>query len=168
VLRFALATIFTLNCAAVLAGEMPKLPDNLPPLPTDYIRVGSWSGPYAGLLTGVIQHDGMAAALAAVAGYNFEAEALIGVEAQAMLTGDGEVSLAAAGRLGLISDDKLALFGLAGAGMRSDSGAFVLAGGGLELALDETWRARAQYQHAFDLSSEAGNDAVLIGLTFGF
>jgi hypothetical protein len=167
VLRFAIAIAFAFASGAALAGSMPKLPDDLPPLPTDYLRIGTWSGPYAGLLSGVVVDDAPSPALAAIAGYTFETDALVGVEAQAILAADGTVSVAGIGRLGIASND-LAVFGLAGAGMASEDGAFALLGGGVELALADAWRGRLQYEHAIDLSSHIETGIALVGLTRGF
>jgi opacity protein-like surface antigen len=153
---------------AAQAGPMPVLPE-LPPLPTDYASAGFHNGSYVGVVGGIVEGQGVPAAVGLLAGTTFLSgdEVNFGLEALALMQGSG-LSVDLAARVGVPLGDQLALFGHAGLGLKVEDGLFATLGGGLEYAATETLTWRAQYRYEHDLSGDASGHGVLFGALIGF
>jgi outer membrane immunogenic protein len=134
-----------------------------------------WNGFYAGIY-GVAQHSGVngsQAGLGVVAGVNAQIDfVLVGAEVNLQgLTGDtvdtayGEV----VGRGGLILNDDVLLYAAAGYGWDIAGGETdVLAGGGIEFAVNDELSLNAQYLRGFDQTGDNPKDQVTLGARFHF
>lgn len=134
-----------------------------------------WSGFYSGVygVVGHSQDDGPQVGVGLSAGVNALIDfVLVGAEVNLQgVTGDtvetayGEV----VGRTGLILNDDILLYAAAGfgwdlAGGRSD----ILAGGGVEIAVNDELSLNAQYLRGFDQASDNPTDQVTLGARFHF
>jgi len=134
-----------------------------------------WGGFYAGFY-GVAQNiedNGTQAGLGLTAGVNAQIDfVLVGAEVNLQgLTGDtvdtayGEV----VGRTGLVLNDDVLLYAAAGYGWDLASGeSDVLAGGGVEFAVNDELSLNAQYLRGFDQTGDSPKDQVTLGARFHF
>jgi outer membrane immunogenic protein len=134
-----------------------------------------WSGFYAGFY-GVAQRsqdNGAQAGLGLTAGVNAQINfVLVGAEVNLQgLTGDtvdtayGEV----VGRTGLVLNDDILLYAAAGYGWDLAGGeSDVLAGGGVEFAVNDELSLNAQYLRGFDQTGDNPKDQVTLGARFHF
>ncbi len=134
-----------------------------------------WNGFYAGVFGTVRQDeaDGTQAGAGLSAGVNAQIDfVLVGAEVSLQgLGGDtvdttyGEV----VGRAGLILNDDVLLYAAAGYGWDLAGGqSGLLAGGGVELAVNDDLSVNAQYLRGFDSSGDAASDQVTFGARFQF
>jgi len=134
-----------------------------------------WSGFYAGVygVAGRSEDDGTRVGLGLTAGVNAQIDfVLVGAEVSLQgLTGDtldtayGEV----VGRTGLILNDDILLYAAAGygwdlAGGQSD----ILAGAGVEFAVNNQLSLNAQYLRGFDQVGDNPKDQLTLGARFHF
>lgn len=134
-----------------------------------------WNGFYAGVY-GVAQYSestGGQAGLGLTAGVNAQIDfVLVGAEVNLQgLTGDsvdtayGEVL----GRTGLVLDDDILLYAAAGYGWDLAGGeSDILAGGGVELAVNDELSLNAQYLRGFDQTGGDPKDQVTLGARIHF
>lgn len=134
-----------------------------------------WSGFYAGIY-GVAQqseNNGTRAGLGLTAGVNAQIDfVLVGAEVNLQgLTGDsvdtayGEVL----GRTGLVLDDDILLYAAAGYGWDIAGGeGDILAGGGVEFAVNDGVSLNAQYLRGFDQTGDNPKDQVTLGARIHF
>ena len=134
-----------------------------------------WGGFYAGVY-GVAQRsdaNGTQAGLGVTAGVNAQIDfVLVGAEVNLQgLTGDtvdtayGEV----VGRGGIVLDDDVLLYAAAGYGWDIAGGeGNVLAGGGIEFAVNDELSLNAQYLRGFDQMGDNPKDQVTLGARFHF
>ncbi len=153
--------------AAVYANEMPALPD-LPPLPTDYVSIGSVGGPYVGLLGGPTVGP-LRGGVSALAGYSWVGDdtflALEGtVQGYFDETGSIDVGL----RGGLLLDQSVEVGGLVALGLHSTEGTYVRVAPSVQFKVSEGASARLQVQHDIDLSGDPGRTSVMSGMVFRF
>lgn len=134
-----------------------------------------WSGFYAGIYGTAQRSDanGTQAGLGLTAGVNAQIDfVLVGAEVSLQgLTGDtvdtayGEV----VGRGGLVLNDDVLLYAAAGYGWDLAGGeSDILAGGGVELAVNDELSLNAQYLRGFDQSGDNAKDQVTLGARFHF
>lgn len=134
-----------------------------------------WSGFYAGIY-GVAQHsdsNGTQAGLGLTVGVNAQIDfVLVGAEVSLQgLAGDavdtayGEV----VGRTGLVLNDDVLLYAAAGYGWDLAGGeSDILAGGGVEYAVNDDLSLNAQYLRGFDQTGGNPKDQVTFGARFHF
>jgi len=134
-----------------------------------------WSGFYAGVY-GVVQQgatSGAQAGLGLTAGVNAQIDfVLVGAEVNLQgLTGDtldtayGEVL----GRSGLVLNDDILLYAAAGFGWDLAGGeSDILAGGGVEFAVNDELSLNAQYLRGFDQTGDNPKDQLTLGARFHF
>jgi outer membrane immunogenic protein len=134
-----------------------------------------WNGFYAGVF-GTAQHsenNGTQAGLGLAAGVNAQIDfVLVGAEVSLQgLTGDtvdtayGEVL----GRTGLVLNDDILLYAAAGYGWDLAGGeSDVLAGAGVEFAVNDELSLNAQYLRGFDQTGDNPKDQVSVGARFHF
>ncbi|WP_332690654.1 hypothetical protein [Devosia sp.] len=164
---FALvAALFSSTVGPVMAGPMPVLPD-LPPLPTTYVSVGT-DGLYAGILAGYSSNGPGGAALGIVVGNTVRAsDLLIGVEGLALVS-NGDAEIEAGVRIGLPLTDALSVFGNAGLGHSTATGAFASIGISTDFLLTSDVALRLDYRYGHDLSGDPANHRILGGLVRAF
>lgn len=173
-----LATAFALSAlpAIALAADPITVPldstGRSVPL-TD--SAADWSGFYAGVY-GVVQQgeaSGGQVGLGLTAGVNAQIDfVLVGAEVNLQgLTGDAVDTAygSVLGRSGLVLDDNILLYAAAGygwdlAGGQSD----VLAGGGVEFAVNDQLSLNAQYLRGFDQTGDNAKDQLSLGARFHF
>jgi outer membrane immunogenic protein len=134
-----------------------------------------WSGFYAGVF-GVAQQDGASggqAGLGLTAGVNAQIDfILVGAEVSLQaLTGDTVDTAygSVLGRTGLLLGDDVLLFAAAGYGWDLAGGdADLLAGGGVEFAINDQLSLNAQYLRGFDPTSDNASDQLTLGARFHF
>lgn len=134
-----------------------------------------WNGFYAGLY-GVAQQsqdDGAQVGVAVTAGVNAQIDfVLVGAEVSLQGLTDDTVDTAygeVVGRTGLILDDDVLLYAAAGfgwdlAGGQSD----ILAGAGIEFAVNDELSLNAQYLRGFDQVGDNSKDQLTLGARFHF
>lgn len=134
-----------------------------------------WSGFYAGVY-GVVDNseaNGVQVGLGLTAGINAQIDfVLVGAEVSLQgLTGDsidtayGEVL----GRTGLVLDDDILLYAAAGYGWDLAGGQTdILAGGGVEFAVNDQLSLNAQYLRGFDEIGDNPKDQVTLGARIHF
>jgi outer membrane immunogenic protein len=135
----------------------------------------NWSGFYAGVF-GVARHspaNGAQAGLGLTTGVNAQIDfVLVGAEVSLQgLTGDsvdtayGEV----VGRTGLVLNDDVLLYAAAGYGWDLAGGeSDMLAGAGVEFAVNDELSLNAQYLRGFDQVGDNPKDQVTLGARFHF
>jgi outer membrane immunogenic protein len=134
-----------------------------------------WSGFYAGFYGVAQQSDanGTQAGFGVTVGVNAQIDfVLVGAEVNLQgLTGDtvdtayGEV----VGRGGLVLNDDVLLYAAAGYGWDIAGGeSDVLAGGGIEFAVNDELSLNAQYLRGFDQAGDNAKDQVTLGARFHF
>lgn len=134
-----------------------------------------WSGFYAGIYGAAQRSDanGVQAGLGLTAGINAQIDfVLVGAEVSLQgLAGDtvdtayGEV----VGRTGLILDDDVLLYAAAGYGWDLAGGeSDILAGGGVEFAINDELSVNAQYLRGFDQTGNNPKDQLTLGARFHF
>jgi len=175
-LRVLIAAVGLLAAPAALAADPITVPvdstgRSIPVTDT----VTDWSGFYAGIY-GVAQSsddNGTQAGLGLSAGVNAQIDfVLVGAEVNLQaLTGDavdtayGQV----VGRGGLILNEDVLLYAAAGYGWDLAGGeSDVLAGGGVELSLNEQLSLNAQYLRGFDQAGDNPKDQLTLGARFHF
>jgi outer membrane immunogenic protein len=134
-----------------------------------------WNGFYAGVYGTVQQTDdnGAQAGLGLAAGVNAQIDfVLVGAEVSLQgLTGDtvdtayGEVL----GRTGLVLNDDVLLYAAAGYGWDLAGGqGDLLAGAGVEFAVNDQFSLNAQYLRGFDQAGDGTSDQISLGARFHF
>jgi len=134
-----------------------------------------WSGFYAGVY-GVAQQGeatGGQAGLGVTLGVNAQIDfVLVGAEVnlQGLTSGTVETTYGeVVGRSGMILNDDVLLYAAAGYGWDLAGGASsVLAGGGVEFAVNEGLSLNAQYLRGFDPTGDNSTDQVALGARFHF
>ncbi len=173
-----LATAFVLSVlpAAALAADPITVPiDSTGRTVPLTAGATDWSGFYAGIYGVARQSEanGLEAGLGLAVGVNAQIDfVLVGAEVNMQgLTGDtvdtayGEV----VGRTGLILDDDILLYAAAGFGWDLAGGeSDILAGGGVEFALNDEVSLNAQYLRGFDQTGDNAKDQVTFGARFHF
>lgn len=134
-----------------------------------------WSGFYAGVY-GVAQNsenNGVQAGLGLTAGVNAQIDFVLvgaevnlqGVTSDSIDTAYGEVL----GRTGLVLDDDILLYAAAGYGWDLAGGeSDILAGGGVEFAINDELSLNAQYLRGFDQTGDNPKDQVTLGARIHF
>ncbi|WP_375451399.1 hypothetical protein [uncultured Devosia sp.] len=146
---------------------MPTLPD-LPPLPENYAPAGGVGGLYAGIVGGFSTNDTGRGVIGVVAGTAVVGDTVVfGLEGMGLIE-DGSSSLEAGLRLGLPVTDSVRIFSQASLGADSADGAFAGLGASVDYLFSDSLTLRGQYRHAFDLSGDADQDLLLIGIVFNF
>ena len=126
-----------------------------------------WEGPYAGLF--VLGHSAGIWGVGVDAGVNVSVSEgfLLGragyVAGLSDNTGAGQVH----GRAGFLATDQVLLYGLAGIGIDSLTGAFVPVGVGAEIAVADNLTLRAQYQFQWDFDDSL-DDAHVVKIGFNW
>ncbi len=134
-----------------------------------------WSGFYAGIFGVAQQGDasGGQVGLGIAAGVNAQIDfVLVGAEVNLQgLAGDtidtayGSV----VGRTGLVLNDDILLYAAAGYGWDlAGGGAGLLAGGGVEFAVNDQLSLNAQYLRGFDQAGDTARDQLTLGARFHF
>lgn len=134
-----------------------------------------WNGFYAGVFGGAQQGEasGGQVGLGIAAGVNAQIDfVLVGAEVNLLgLTGD-TVDTAygtVLGRTGLILDDDILLYAAAGYGWDlAGGGSGLLAGGGIEFAVNDQLSLNAQYLRGFDQAEDIARDQLTLGARFHF
>ncbi len=137
--------------------------------------VSDWSGFYAGVYGAARADDGNGAqgGLGVAVGVNAQIDfVLIGAEVNLQgLTGDtidtayGSV----VGRTGLLVDDDILIYAATGLGWDLAGGQTdLLAGGGVEFALNDQLSLNAQYLRGFDPAGDETSDQFTLGARFQF
>ena len=138
-----------------------------------------WSGFYAGVFAG-IQDGGSSdsqASLGLQAGVNAQFDfVLLGAEVsvRGLPAADSEIARTGHGqilaRAGLVVDDNVLVYAASGYGI--DLGApndgEILAGGGVEFAVNNTVSLEAEYLHGFPLDGSDSSDQITFGANFHF
>jgi outer membrane immunogenic protein len=132
-----------------------------------------WSGFYAGVYGAIGQGESRQAGLGLAAGVNAQIGfVLVGAEVSLQGMTDEAVDTAygaVVGRAGLLLDDDILLYAAAGYGWDLAGGeAGLLAGGGLEFAVNDQLSLNAQYLRGFDQDGEATRDQLTLGARFHF
>jgi outer membrane immunogenic protein len=136
-----------------------------------------WSGFYAGIygLGQVSAVGGNQYGIGVSAGVNAQLDfVLVGAEVALQGVTGGNLDTAygqVLGRVGVLITDDLLLYAAAGYGMdigQAPGSSDVLLGGGLEVALGESWSVRGQYLHGVPLSGGNPKDQVTLGAHFHF
>jgi outer membrane immunogenic protein len=145
------------------------------PLAEGSASASDWSGFYAGMY-GVAQlsgENGTQAGLGLTAGVNAQIDfVLVGAQVNLQgLTGDtvdtayGEV----VGRGGLVLNDDVLLYAAAGYGWDLAGGeSDILAGGGVEFAVNDELSLNAEYLRGFDQQGDNPKDQLTLGARFHF
>ena len=137
--------------------------------------VSDWSGFYAGVYGVARQGEssGEQLGLGLSAGSNAQIDfVLVGAEVNLQgLTGDSVDTAygSVLGRTGLVLDDDILLYAAAGFGWDLAGGdADLLAGGGVELAVNDQLSLNAQYLRGFDQAGTDADNQLTLGARFHF
>ncbi len=122
-----------------------------------------WEGPYAGLWVGGLTTP--AFALGADLGVNvlLDSSILAGIEGNVSWQTDATWTGQVHGRLGFVADQAL-IYGLAGAGWNSGTGAFIPVGAGVEFGVADNLSLKAEYNYQWGPNIHVGK----VGFNFHF
>ncbi|HHY50445.1 MAG TPA: autotransporter outer membrane beta-barrel domain-containing protein [Alphaproteobacteria bacterium] len=123
-----------------------------------------WEGPYAGLWVGGLTNPAVFA-LGADLGVNalIDSSLLAGVEGNISWESNSTWSVQGHGRLGFLADPAL-IYGLAGVGWNSGSGAYIPLGVGAEFAVADNLSLKAEYNYQWGPNRHVGK----VGFNFHF